>query len=304
MSLRTPARTRRAFALPLILLIGLIAGASMSILLMRAGAAARASQAQIDGYRQHHTQAGLRVMSEVWAQFFKRVPEREGPGAVLGYDVVLSDGPRMEVRFIDAQGSLRLEAADLPVDKAALLNDASKRVRATRAIGGAGGGQRLIRNRGPSRVSLNAAPTEVLEVLAEAAGGSGAGFSSAVMNKRAMGYIQPSDVRAMITASGLSGPEADRLEQSVTASTQLWVLIATIRSANGEVLDRQGGLVLGTVRTVAASAVGGAGDAPTPAAALASASASLAGWSVLTWSALPKGSSDPTIEELWPLIGL
>lgn len=294
-------RSDRAFALPLILLIGLVAGASMAILLTRAAQTSRAAQVQIDGYRQHHTQAGIRVMSEVWSQFFKRAPEREGPGAVLGYDITLSDGPRMQVRFIDAQGPLRLDVSDMPVDVANVLNEASRRIRGGVSPSAA---SRLIRDRGPGRVSLNSASVEVLEALAEAAGGSGAGFSSAVLNKRATGYIQPTDVRAIVAASGLAGPEADRLEQCVTASPQLWVLTATIRSAAGEIVDRQGGLVLGTVRMAAQAPGTGLGDAPTPASALASASSSLATWSVLTWSAFPKGSSEPTIEELWPLIGL
>lgn len=291
----------RAFALPLILLIGLVAGASMAILLTRAAQTSRAAQVQIDGYRQQHTQAGIRVMSEVWSQFFKRVPEREGPGAVLGYDITLGDGPRMQVRFIDAQGALRLEVSDVPVDVATVLNEASRRVRSGVSPSAA---SRLIRDRGPGRVSLNSASVEVLDALAEAAGGSGAGFSSAALSKRATGYIQASDVRSIVAASGLAGAEADRLEQCVTASPQLWVLTTTVRSAAGEIIDRQGGLVLGTVRMAAQTAGASPGDAPTPAAALASAGSSLATWSVLTWAAFPRGSAEPTLEELWPLIGL
>lgn len=295
-------RRGRAFALPLILLVGLVAGASMAILLTRAAQASRAAQVQIDGYRQQHTQAGIRVMSEVWSQFFKRVAEREGPGAVLGYDIALGDGPRMEVRFIDVQGSLRLEVSDLPPEPARVLNEASQRIRTSGPW--ARGKERFIRERGPGKISLNAAPVEVLDALGEAAGGSGAAFASAVLSKRALGYIQPTDVRGIIASGGFTGTQAEHLEQCVTASPQLWMLTATIRSAAGEVVDRQGGLVLGTVRMATPTPGTSPGDAPTPAAALAAAGSTLATWSVLTWSAFPKSSAEPSIEELWPLIGL
>lgn len=293
-----PARGR-GFALLLVLMVGFVAGVGISILLLRSAMADRAAQSQIDSYRLHHTQAGLRQITEVWAQLFRRVPERDVPGAVIGFDLVLSSGPRLEVRFRDVQGSLREETSDLSDEANLALNRAANEF--IQNAGTLGPRRDLVRRRGPGRVSLMTAPAEVLEAVVRgvAPNSNPAAFAGAVIQKRQAGKIDPKDVQEFVVQAGLSVEDAAILTDCVTADPQFWYVTATLRSdLTGEILERQGGLVLGTIRS-AIAAVGidtrtmtDQGSSVPQAAGTAVAAAGLSSgasvnWTVLTWEKLP-----------------
>lgn len=295
---------RRGFALLIVLLLGFVAGIALSILLLRSAAAARAAQSQVDGYRLHHVQAGLRHVAEVWAQMFRRVPERDTADAVIGFDLVLDDGTTLEVRFKDMQGALREDTTDLPEDANSVL-EAAARVIVQEGKATA----KTIRRRGPGRVSLHTAEADVLTAIASAvsADANAAAFASAVTDKRATGRIEAKDVPILVTAAGLPPDDAALLQNCVTTEPQLWFVTATLRSEVSGVTERQGGLVLGAIRTIAPAA--GAMDAGTnPAAAATSVATGGPGgqsvnWTVLTWTKLPlRGDTDD--REGWPEGGL
>lgn len=302
------ARARGAFALLIVLLLGFVAGISLAILLLRSAAAARAAQSQVDGYRLHHVQAGLRHVAEVWAQMFRRVPERESVEAVIGFDLVLEDGSTLEVRFKDMQGALREATTDLPEDANRVLTTAADSI-----VDSGRASAKTIRKRGPGRVSLNSAEPEVLTAIASAvsADASAAAFASAVTEKRAAGRIEARDVAMLVAAAGLPPSEASLLQNCLTTEPQLWFVTAALRSRLEGVTERQGGLVLGTIRTAspAAGAAAAGTDAGTnPAAAATSvatggATGQSVNWTVLTWTKLPlRGDTDSQTD--WSESGL
>lgn len=299
-----PGARGRGFALLLVLLVGFVAGVAISILLLRSASADRAAQSQIDSYRLHHTQAGLRQVTEVWAQLFRRIPERDVPGATLGFDLVVPAGPRLEVRFRDVQGSIREETTDLSDEANLALNRAAAELMQSgggASVGTLGPRRDGVRRRGPGRVSLMTAPVEVLEAVVRGVSpdANPSAFAAAVTQRRAAGKIEPKDVPDLVTQAGLNTQDAEILTNCVTADPSLWYVTATLRSdLTGEMLDRQGGLVLGTIRSAIAAvgvdtrALTDQSSAAPPAAGNAVAAAGLTtgaavNWTVLTWEKLP-----------------
>jgi hypothetical protein len=267
-------RRSGAFALPLVAMVAFIALIGLSILLERQAAARQASVRQIERYQQHHFQNGVRQVTDVWSNIFKLNEEKKkGNSGVIGYDLTVESGfgsgSGLEVRFTDAQGTVRKVTTDASENVNGLMNFAAESL-----IAAGMDGQRYLRERGPAAVSLNSAPREVLAALVRAISqeGQAEAFAAAVETKRSEKRIAREDVRELLTAAGLPQGQLSMLEEAVTAEPQLWKVEAVIRSSTGEVLDRQGGLLMGSVKRTVAE--GGS-----------------SGWVVLDWGPLREAAA-------------
>jgi hypothetical protein len=310
------AARRRGYALLIVMMLGFVTVTVMAIMLSRSGEAARSAQMLIDGYRLHHMQAGLRQVSEVWASLAKREPSRDVPGSVIGFDVVLEDEATLELRFKDVQGALRFEATDGSDEANAALTRAAEIIRTTGRAGAA-----TLRRRGPGRVSLHSAPAEVLVAVVQGIDprGGAAGFADRVVQLRSGKRLDQNDYELLIADAGLSTKDAEILRECVTIDTSLWFVTTTVRTPRDGVIDRQGGLVLGLIRSAIAQTDAGlpaGATAPTAAATAASVTANMnraagqnVSWTVLTWTKLPLRSDqgDSLTDELrsdWSIPGL
>lgn len=261
---------RAGFVLPVVMLLVIVAGAVISLILARLGDMRRAVERQTETYRFHHTTAGLQEMLAFWTTLYQRSPAWDRNDAVMGFDLVLDDGARMEVRLEDAQGMLKLNNTAADPGVAATLNTAASLLQAR------GRAEESFRWRGPSRLSLQSAPPDVLEALVAAVSKDSdpASFSSAVMSRRSQGRLRAADIRELSTTARIDDVSRHRLEASLTTDPQVWRVTATAYDAAGNVFARQAGVALGAIKPE--GAFGG-----------------VASWTILSWgSADDPGSTD------------
>lgn len=234
----------RGFALLLVLFVAVVATIFLTILLERQSAVFMAVERQMAGYRDHHIKAGLRVITEVWSITFKLNAERKRSAAPLGYDLLLEGGTRIRVTLEDAQGSVRRRTLDLPPRAARAMNAAAALLEAQGPASA-----RFVRDRGPGRVSLNAAPAEVLQAVVTALDpkASGEGFAQSVLTERALGPITTEKVKSLIAAAGVEADLAPVLESMLAVDPALFRLRADIFSG-GRLVDRQEGLATGALK--------------------------------------------------------
>lgn len=288
---RHPVRTATAFALPLVMFVSFFATAALAIMIERQSAARLAAARQIAGYQQHHMQAGLKQLQSAWSSLFRINDEKRQARGTIGYDIVVEgafSGGRVEIRLKDAQGTLRRRTIDLDPFVCQVLDAAADSI-----AGGKNTDASMLRDRGPGQVSLDSASSEVLMALAKAVdpAASAAAFAEAVVKMRTDKRLTSADLRSLTQTTGLGDDKLQLLEQCVVVDPTLWMMVATTRTANGDPADRQGGLVLGTLRGSGAGTTPGTPGSPAAAsmpvgATNATSVGSATNWTFLTWGPL------------------
>ncbi|MBL8991643.1 MAG: hypothetical protein JNJ48_08705 [Phycisphaerae bacterium] len=261
-----PAR-ERGFALPLVALLGLLAGIAVTLLLENQSYGRLAAKRMEQQYQTHHLQAGMKEMVEFWLMIFKR-PNNEplSNDTIIGFDLLTKRGERLEIRLEDAQGSVLRSAPGSDLSYMDIAAD----ILETWGESHAG----TVRTRGPSRVSLHSAPPQVLQALALAIDPKcrAAAFAEAVVTKRQIMRLTEADMAELLSAAGMNDDDRTVLKMCCTIDPGFWMVVVTVRSASGAVVDRQGGLAVGSLRT----GFGGAG-----------------GWTFLSWGPLSTSDSEP-----------
>ncbi len=246
---------KRAFALPLVMLVGLVGAMIIVLLLERSSSLRLALKRQTNEYAMHHTQAGLTEFLKWWGSAF-RLPQAGvyEQGGVLGFDMESDAGGRLEVRLYDEQGRLRRRTAQeavRDVSVAEIFNRAAMTIEKDAKLSAQG---QLIRDRGPSRVHINSAPREVLVAIAQAVSpdADGPAFADAVFDTREKGPINSVEKLIAVTGvSGLKSPERDRLDACFSLTCEYWRVEARAYSSAGEEVTgtggQQGGYAIGVI---------------------------------------------------------
>lgn len=163
-------RRARAFALPLVVLLSLVAAVLIAAMLDRQGAQ-RATVARAgDEYRRTHFARGVVEVVDTWMSYQGGKPLHDLLGADgKALDLDLADGSVLSVYFRDAQGALLRDLSGLsPEDRADLKG-------AMEILAGAVEPARLsqvTRGFGPPSISLRTAPEEVLAAVCRQVAGS------------------------------------------------------------------------------------------------------------------------------------
>lgn len=242
-------RHRRAFALPLVALLGVVSSFIIVLLLQRASTVRLALQRESDDYILHHTQAGLTEFLKWWGGAFKPNGEATFNDRTLGFDMQLPDGSRLEVRLYEAQGTLRRRTAaedtrGMPI--APYLNRAALMLEAQ----GGKPASELFRDRGPARVHLASAPREVLAALARAVSkdADGNAFAAKVIEMRRQTMLnRVEELIEATSASGLTSPARDKLDACFALGCEYWRVEATAYDSLGRIAAKQGGYAVGGV---------------------------------------------------------
>lgn len=212
---RPPRSSRRAFALPLVVILTAVLGVVIGYMLARQNTQALTVERQINAYRQHHNSRG---MQELIGGYLKSVRSNDasrflGPdGKVL--DVELPGGGTLSVYMSDGQGQL-LDPAVAGADRAfaeTLLAQAPEGT-PTRTFGSV-------------QVSINSAPQEALVALASRAtdGAHGADFAAAVISARQSKSIPITEVDNIAQSVGFTPEQLQELTRSITAEPQVWLI--------------------------------------------------------------------------------
>lgn len=237
---------RRAFTLPMVVMVLLIVGMLLALLAQRMVDQALAARRQTDTYVFHHVSLGIQEAVEAWVDSNGKRPLAEslGPDGAA-FDLIVEGGQRVHVRFRDAQGTALGELSGLRENQAALA--AGIMVSLAEALGPQRAGE-FIRSDGPIAISATSAPQPVLlAVVTSVTGGDGAaGLVEQIMRARETTTMSEEDLTGMIDAAGFQPDQSNAIRQLLTATPQLWEVIAEADPLPGAVLTakriRYGGL--------------------------------------------------------------
>lgn len=241
-----PAGTpRRAFALPLVLLLTLTASVVIMGMMVNAERARSAGQKYVNGYLDHHFQAGLRDMVETSIRMRGINPLEiwgDRPGRLA---LSVEGGVRLEIELRDAQGTILWDATQSagPV----MLRAAAEMFRAE-----PGRAASLLRARGPARVSLNSADRLVIESILRVIDPECKpdDVVSALAQRRLDGKkVTPGEVAGFINMSGMKPELAPLAAAQFTTEPGLWWVRVITRDRQGQELQRHRGLLMGDGRS-------------------------------------------------------
>lgn len=258
-------RAMRAFALPLVLMLVVGATLLVTLLLTRRSTSRTAVNQQSSAYVAHHLQAGLRDFVNVFLTTTKRAKDSRLADGVVGFNLDLEQGLKMEVKMKDLGGAI-LASADPTSIRGGVLSKAVLALQEKRDID-----LRYIRVFGPPRLSLHGAEPEALEalILAIDRKADGRAFADAVVSERAKRDLTEGDIRNFGAKARLSGTNLDLLDVLCTADPNFWWIEARVVDTSGREILKQGGFANGGLSRRSSGV--GAGS-----------------WSIETWTDLPK----------------
>jgi len=154
--------TRRAFALPLVVLLSLVVGVLAAAMLERLSAQRLIVQRQLALYHQHHLGRGVREVLSAWFNTLRgeNINELFTRGT-QALELTLEDGNSFKVYIADGQGALLASPAGLASGQNAA--DALGCLNALLSSGRAR--PEMLRTVGPLTVSIQSAPPEVLQAV-------------------------------------------------------------------------------------------------------------------------------------------
>jgi len=157
---------RGGFALPLVVLLTVIAGIILAAMLDRFGGQQVFAQRQLDQYRDHHIARGLQEAMQAWVNSVDTQTQslKKSLGeAGKAFDLEL-DGQRITIYLQDGQGTALAEFAGLSTEELATSAEVLDQLRKSSG----NEARQLIRREGPLAVSVQAADERVLSAVARA----------------------------------------------------------------------------------------------------------------------------------------
>lgn len=220
--LRRGGPPRRAFALPLVVLLTVIAGIILAAMLERFGGQAVFAQRQLEQYRDHHIARGLQEAMQAWVNSIDT--QTQSLKASLGergkaFDLEL-DGQRISVYLEDGQGTALAEFAGLSSDE---MKSAAETLEQLRRQAGRDARQ-LIRREGPLAVSVKSADERVLAAIARACCDSGRAtrVTSELVRARNDEEFTVATMAEAFTKAAVEGEERVKLMQMLVAEPTLY----------------------------------------------------------------------------------
>lgn len=232
-----PPASARAFAMPVVLLLSIVASLAVAVMLQRQTVQNRLASREAAFYRAHHVGRGLVEVLGTWVGKLEpgAVAERLGDdGHAL--DIELETGERIGVWLREVQGSILTDIGGLT---GASLQDAQGIIAAmeqiARQIGEVHEG--WTRRHGPVAVSVNTAPEPVLLAVATfATGGDPAteSFVRDLLRQRQRAALAEIEIIAAARDAGFSPEVQHRLRRLLTALPELWELRVDVFPARAE----------------------------------------------------------------------
>ena len=240
----TRARSRRAFALPLVLLLALVASLGIAVILNRAGVAGTAVDSQIRVYQRHHRHAGMKEMVDRWLATTHGSLQEQLEADGQAFVIELPRNRRIRVVISDGQGTVLDDLRGLYGSEARYTAMALDFLHRNFDTEDPDIAARLVRKAGPAAVSINAAPPEILEAITTAIlpGREGQRIAQDYLNRRINAFLSKADIRSIAIQNGAANEDAAALEKMFVATPTVWMVDAVTTSA-GRIVERSGGLI-------------------------------------------------------------
>ncbi len=229
--------SRRGFALPLVVIIALVASLTIGMVLMRHGTSHLAVERQINTYRDHHRHMGVQELIDRWLATTRgSIREVLGDGG-LAFELNLPGGTA-KVYLEDAQGTALEDLRSVHGPETRFARRLVALLDAAPITRTAEGAALVYRKEGPVRLSVHTARAEVLDAVAQAVAPTGdwERFSREVQQRRSQRELAASDIRGIATEAGLSAEDAAGLEMMLTADPTVWkvtVLLSSVGRREG-----------------------------------------------------------------------
>lgn len=225
---QTRAHSPRAFALPMVIMIVMLASLLIAVMLQRSSAQGYTVKRQMDSYLEHHASRGFQEVLNFWIGSLGRfslldVLEEDGHA----FDLILTDRSVVSVSIADAQGSLTTSLVGLSDDQEYLVLEPLHWLDTMYP-----GRTDLVRPAGPIAASAQTAPKEVLDAIEGAlldAEPTGT-LASAILAARADGKIDAAELTAAGSEAGFtSGQTAGDFRQLLTVEPTMYRAIVELR---------------------------------------------------------------------------
>lgn len=247
---------RRAFVMPLVLMLTVVLTLAASYILQRQSTQFLVVRRQVGQYESHHTTRGIADMIDSWLTHgpkFRTFRERlDGEGRFL--DITVPDGlvaqsggnDIIRIYVKDAQGTLLSDFAGLQGQP---LKDCKEALDALKADAPTNW-RDMTRTLGPTVVSIAEAKREVLSAVVQAVTGSvhdGQDFVRSVLEMQG-GAIDAQAMNQAVLDAGLNPEQQAKLSRMITSETTFWSLrVDVLREGRTVVARYQGFLNAGSV---------------------------------------------------------
>ncbi len=230
------AETRRAFALPAVLLLTLVVGIVSAAMLQRESAQSLLYHRQFRSYRTHHLGRGVREVVGQWSVSLSGQPIEKmiaPDGHIL--DLEMSDGTLVRVYLRDGQGSVLTDTSRLAGEDRA---DTEAILRALEEIAGDKVDPDWLRPVGPVRISASTASEEVIEAVARVLTTTkpqATSLARAVLEAREGGELDEAGLASAASRGGLNAETLARFNRLLGPKPDLWLITAEVHAK-----DRRG----------------------------------------------------------------
>jgi hypothetical protein len=226
---------RRGFAMPIVLVVALLVGIVAAVMLERQGAQRLSVRRQLNQYRDHHFERGVREVVGAWTDLLSGQPIDklvEADGHAL--DVAMTDGSWLSVYVFDGQGTMLTEPTGLNEEE---RQDAAGLAEQLLILSAGNPDPRWLRPAGPVKISAVSAATEVLTAVGNyASGGGRAGrrLAESIIDARQRGELTDADLQTAASAAGLDAEARQVLSRVLVPKPDLWLMVIDVYPAPAE----------------------------------------------------------------------
>lgn len=237
-----PRARRRAFALPLVILLVLVGGLAVVVLLDRHSGSHRAVARQVSNYINHHRAAGIMECILRWLDTARGHIEQSLDDGGLAFSMVHPRDGRIDVYLHDAQGAALTDASALSGRKREIAEDLKTILDALPESLRVEG---MTRPAGPAEISINGAPPIVIQALCAAIIAKpekAVAAANALIRARTDQKLTPADLHTALTQADLDPADLRELQAMLVISPKLYMCTAETKDSSGHLIDRSQGL--------------------------------------------------------------
>lgn len=243
------SRSGHGFVMPMVILLMVVVGLTVSLSLSRLSAQQLVVNRQINAYYEHHSGRGLQEAIGAWLrqQNGRELNDVLEANTGKAMDITLSDGSIVSIYLFDAQGNMLSDLSSVGVNQ---VDEVGLSLKNLAESVGSQEYERLTRPFGPSAVSIHSAPESVINATALAvAGNSGLRIADDLLLLRGSGETLTRQTLVEAAArAGLSSEQRGAILRRFVTDVTLWGVVVEVRGgrglSNGRLLARYGGVTL------------------------------------------------------------
>lgn len=237
LSARHPDTRRRAFALPLVVILSMVATMAIAVMLERQGHQTRSTIRQLRWTQDRHLERGVREVAGAWLTGATRRLNDIAKNGGHALDLTMDDGRVIRLDIEDAQGSVLSVLDGVPENEMPFAEGAYESI--LQVSDDPATLERLTRTVGPAAISAVKAPEVVLVAAAAPMIGDGQAAAMArdivLARDAAEGTTGTQWLRQVIAEYFTEMEDRRTMQRLLVAEPNLWRLRITVLDGRGRV---------------------------------------------------------------------